>query len=166
MNKFEALGISPKIAEKLEDNGITTPTPIQEEAIPIILTGRDVMGLAQTGTGKTAAFGLPMIHNLVKVGTKPASRTVRGLILAPTRELAKQICDNLKMFQGGGHLKINMVVGGVSINPQKKALERGTDILVATPGRLIDLLQQKAVVLSEAQYLCLLYTSPSPRDRG
>ncbi|WP_298261045.1 DEAD/DEAH box helicase [uncultured Litoreibacter sp.] len=155
MNKFEALGISPKIAEKLEDNGITTPTPIQEEAIPIILTGRDVMGLAQTGTGKTAAFGLPMIHNLVKIGTKPASRTVRGLILAPTRELAKQICDNLKMFQGGGHLKINMVVGGVSINPQKKALERGTDILVATPGRLIDLLQQKAVVLGDAQYLVL-----------
>jgi ATP-dependent RNA helicase RhlE len=155
LNKFEALGISPKIAEKLTENGITTPTPIQEEAIPIILSGRDVMGLAQTGTGKTAAFGLPIINNLVKLGTKPGPRTVRGLILAPTRELAKQICDNLKMFQGGGHLKINMVVGGVSINPQKKALERGTDILVATPGRLIDLLQQKAVVLGDAKYLVL-----------
>ncbi|PTX54280.1 ATP-dependent RNA helicase RhlE [Litoreibacter ponti] len=155
MNKFEALGISPKIAQKLADNGITEPTPIQTEAIPIVLTGRDVMGLAQTGTGKTAAFGLPMIHNLMGLGTKPAPRTVRALILAPTRELAKQICDNLKMFQGGGHLKINMVVGGVSINPQKKAAERGMDILVATPGRLIDLIEQKALTLSEAQYLVL-----------
>lgn len=155
MNKFEALGISAKLAEKLAENGITQPTPIQEEAIPIVLTGRDVMGLAQTGTGKTAAFGLPMIHNLIKTGTKPAPRTVRGLILAPTRELAKQICENLKMFQGGGHLKINMVVGGVSINPQKKAAERGTDILVATPGRLIDLIEQKALTLSDAQYLVL-----------
>lgn len=155
MNKFEALGISAKLAEKLAENGITQPTPIQEEAIPIVLTGRDVLGLAQTGTGKTAAFGLPMIHNLIKTGTKPAPKSVRGLILAPTRELAKQICDNLKMFQGGGHLKINMVVGGVSINPQKKAAERGTDILVATPGRLIDLIEQRALSLSEARYLVL-----------
>jgi len=84
---------------------------VAPEAIPIILTGRDVMGLAQTGTGKTLAFGLPIIHNLIKIGTKPDPKTVRALILAPTRELAKQIQDNLKMFQGGGHLKINMVVG-------------------------------------------------------
>ncbi len=155
MNKFEALGVAPKLGQKLTENNIVDPTPIQEEAIPIILTGRDVMGLAQTGTGKTLAFGLPIIHNLIKVGTKPDPKTVRALILAPTRELAKQIQDNLKMFQGGGHLKINMVVGGLSMNTQRKALERGTDILVATPGRLIDLLEQKALTLSESTYLVL-----------
>ncbi|WP_299302938.1 DEAD/DEAH box helicase [uncultured Litoreibacter sp.] len=155
MNKFEALGVAPKLGQKLTENNIVNPTPIQEEAIPIILTGRDVMGLAQTGTGKTLAFGLPIIHNLIKIGTKPDPKTVRALILAPTRELAKQIQDNLKMFQGGGHLKINMVVGGLSMNTQRKALERGTDILVATPGRLIDLLEQKALTLSEATYLVL-----------
>ncbi|MEM6594386.1 MAG: DEAD/DEAH box helicase, partial [Pseudomonadota bacterium] len=153
MNKFEALGVSPKLALKLEDNQISDPTPIQQEAIPIVLQGRDVMGLAQTGTGKTLAFGLPIIHNLIKIGTKPDPKTVRALILAPTRELAGQIRDNLRMFQGGGHLKINMVVGGVSMNPQRKALERGSDILVATPGRLIDLMEQGAVSLNVVEYL-------------
>ncbi|MEP5759642.1 MAG: DEAD/DEAH box helicase [Litoreibacter sp.] len=152
---FEELGISKKLSEKLAEHGILKPTPIQEEAIPIVLSGRDVMGLAQTGTGKTAAFGLPVIHNLIRVGTKPDPKSVRSLILAPTRELAKQICDNLLMFQGGGHLKINMVVGGLSMHAQKKKLERGTDILVATPGRLIDLLEQKALTLAEAKYLVL-----------
>ncbi len=155
MNKFEALGVAPKLGQKLTENNIIDPTPIQEEAIPIVLSGRDVMGLAQTGTGKTLAFGLPIIHNLIKIGTKPDPKTVRALILAPTRELAKQIQDNLKMFQGGGHLKINMVVGGLSMNPQRKALERGTDILVATPGRLIDLMEQGAVTLKDAEYLVL-----------
>ena len=155
MNKFEELGISKKLSEKLLENGITQPTPIQEEAIPIILEGRDVMGLAQTGTGKTAAFGLPLIHNLMKIGTKPDPKSVRALILAPTRELAKQICDALLGFQGGGHLKINMVVGGLSMHAQKKALARGTDVLVATPGRLIDLLEQKSLTLADAQYLVL-----------
>ena len=155
MNKFEALGVAPKLGQKLTENKIIDPTPIQEEAIPIVLSGRDVMGLAQTGTGKTLAFGLPIIHNLIKIGTKPDPKTVRALILAPTRELAKQIQDNLKMFQGGGHLKINMVVGGLSMTPQRKALERGTDILVATPGRLIDLMEQGAVTLKDADYLVL-----------
>lgn len=155
MNKFEALGIASKLGQKLNENNIKDPTPIQTEAIPIVLSGRDVMGLAQTGTGKTLAFGLPIIHNLIKIGTKPDPKTVRALILAPTRELAKQIQDNLKMFQGGGHLKINMVVGGLSMNTQRKALERGTDILVATPGRLIDLMEQKAVTLKDAEYLVL-----------
>jgi ATP-dependent RNA helicase RhlE len=155
MTTFDELGISKKLSDKLAENGITQPTPIQEEAIPIVLAGRDVMGLAQTGTGKTAAFGLPMIHNLIRVGTKPDPKTVRALILAPTRELAKQICENLVMFQSGGHLKINMVVGGLSMHAQKKALARGTDILVATPGRLIDLLEQKALTLTDAKYLVL-----------
>ncbi|MFY0691552.1 MAG: DEAD/DEAH box helicase [Paracoccaceae bacterium] len=155
LNKFEALGLSKKLSAKLAENGLVDPTPIQQEAIPIVLSGRDVMGLAQTGTGKTAAFGLPIIHKIIKIGEKPAPKTVRGLILAPTRELAKQICDALVLFQGGGHLRINMVVGGLSMHAQKKRLERGTDILVATPGRLIDLLEQGALTLSEAEYLVL-----------
>ena len=155
MNKFEALGITQKLAKKLEVNGILNPTPIQLEAIPIILQGRDVLGLAQTGTGKTAAFGLPLIQNLAKEGSAPKSKEVKSLILAPTRELAKQITDALKSFQGDGHLKINMVVGGLSINPQKERLARGSDILVATPGRLIDLLGQGSLTLSKTSYLVL-----------
>jgi len=155
LNKFEALGITQKLAKKLEVNGILNPTPIQLEAIPIILQGRDVLGLAQTGTGKTAAFGLPLIQNLAKEGSAPKSKEVKSLILAPTRELAKQITDALKSFQGDGHLKINMVVGGLSINPQKERLARGSDILVATPGRLIDLLGQGSLTLSKTSYLVL-----------
>lgn len=155
MNKFKALGLSAKISDRLAENGLTDPTPIQEEAIPIILSGRDVMGLAQTGTGKTAAFGLPIIQSILHSGERTPSKRVRALILAPTRELAKQICDALQGFQGNGHLKINMVVGGVSLGPQKRKLERGTDILVATPGRLIDLLEQDALSLSEAEWLVL-----------
>jgi len=149
------LGITQKLAKKLEVNGILNPTPIQLEAIPIILQGRDVLGLAQTGTGKTAAFGLPLIQNLAKEGSAPKSKEVKSLILAPTRELAKQITDALKSFQGDGHLKINMVVGGLSINPQKERLARGSDILVATPGRLIDLLGQGSLTLSKTSYLVL-----------
>ena len=149
------MGITQKLAKKLEVNGILNPTPIQLEAIPIILQGRDVLGLAQTGTGKTAAFGLPLIQNLAKEGSAPKSKEVKSLILAPTRELAKQITDALKSFQGDGHLKINMVVGGLSINPQKERLARGSDILVATPGRLIDLLGQGSLTLSKTSYLVL-----------
>ena len=155
LNRFEALGLSKHIGSNLNARGLVDPTPIQLEAIPIVLEGRDVLGLAQTGTGKTAAFGLPIIHNLIKLGTKPPSKTVRALILAPTRELAKQICDSLIGFQGGGHLKINMVVGGLSINAQKQRLDKGSDIVVATPGRLIDLLTQGALTLSDAKYLVL-----------
>ncbi len=152
---FDMLGLHPRLVAKLAEQGITEPTPIQTQAIPHAMNGRDVMGLAQTGTGKTAAFGLPMINALLKVGTKPAARTVRGLILAPTRELAKQIADNLRAYTGGTHLKVNLVVGGAGINPQINRLERGTDLLVATPGRLIDLLDRRAVTLGETQYLVL-----------
>lgn len=155
LNAFETLGIGKKLAGKLADQGLSEPTPIQSEAIPIILSGRDVMGLAQTGTGKTLAFGLPIIDALLSKGSAPQSKTVRALVLAPTRELAKQIQVNLKLFQGGGHLKINMVVGGVSLGPQRKALARGTDILVATPGRLIDLLEQEALTLAQTHHLVL-----------
>jgi ATP-dependent RNA helicase RhlE len=119
------------------------------------MNGRDVMGLAQTGTGKTAAFGLPMIDALMKAGVKPNAKTARGLILAPTRELAKQIADNLTNYTEGSHLKVALVVGGAGIVGQTKRLERGVDLLVATPGRLIDLIDRRAVRLDETIYLVL-----------
>ena len=152
---FDMLGLAPRLIKVLKEQGITDPTPIQTQAIPHAMNGRDVMGLAQTGTGKTAAFGLPMIHALMKAGVKPNPKTVRGLILAPTRELAKQIADNLTAYTKGSHLKVALVVGGAGIVAQTKRLAGGVDLLVATPGRLIDLLDRRAVRLDETIYLVL-----------
>ncbi|SFD13217.1 DEAD/DEAH box helicase [Tropicimonas isoalkanivorans] len=152
---FENLGLQSRLVRILAAQGINEPTPIQAQAIPHALAGRDVMGIAQTGTGKTAAFGLPMAHRLLSAGSKPDPKTVRGLILAPTRELVKQIADSIRAFTEGTHLKVGMVVGGASINAQTNRLARGTDLLVATPGRLIDLLDRKAVRLDVTQYLVL-----------
>jgi ATP-dependent RNA helicase RhlE len=152
---FDMLGLSPRIVAKLAELNITTPTPIQAQAIPHAMNGRDVMGLAQTGTGKTAAFGLPLIHALTKAGVKPAPKTAHGLVLAPTRELAKQIADNLADFTKGSHLKVTLVVGGQSINRQTENLKRGVDLLIATPGRLMDLIDRRAVSLSETRFLVL-----------
>ena len=152
---FDMLGLAPRLVKVLQDQGITDPTPIQTQAIPHAMNGRDVMGLAQTGTGKTAAFGLPMIHALLKAGVKPNPKSVRGLVLAPTRELAKQISDNLTAYTKGTHLKVALVVGGAGIVAQTKRLAGGVDLLVATPGRLIDLLDRRAVRLDETIYLVL-----------
>ena len=153
--EFNTLGLKPRLVAKLAEQGITRPTPIQAQAIPHAMAGRDVMGLAQTGTGKTAAFGLPMVRALLGAGDKPAPKTVRGLILAPTRELARQIADHLRAYADRTHLKIGLVVGGTSIKAQINRLERGTDLLVATPGRLIDLLDRRALRLDQARYLVL-----------
>jgi ATP-dependent RNA helicase RhlE len=152
---FDMLGLAPRLVEKLKEQGITEPTPIQTQAIPHAMNGRDVMGLAQTGTGKTAAFGLPMIDALMKAGVKPNAKTTRGLILAPTRELAKQIADNLTNYTKGSHLKVALVVGGAGIVAQTKRLANGVDLLVATPGRLIDLIDRRAIRLDETIYLVL-----------
>lgn len=152
---FDMLGLAPRLVAKLAEQGITEPTPIQSQAIPHAMNGRDVLGLAQTGTGKTAAFGLPLIHALSTDGTRPEARTVRGLILAPTRELAAQIAEHLRIFTEGSHLKVAIVVGGASISAQIKRLERGVDLLVATPGRLLDLLDRKAVRLDQTRFLVL-----------
>ena len=152
---FDMLGLAPRLIAVLKEQGITEPTPIQTQAIPHAMNGRDVMGLAQTGTGKTAAFGLPMIHALMKAGVKPNPKAVRGLVLAPTRELAKQIADNLTAYTKGSHLKVALVVGGAGITAQTKRLAGGVDLLVATPGRLIDLLDRRAVRLDETIYLVL-----------
>ncbi|GAB5437057.1 DEAD/DEAH box helicase [Falsiruegeria mediterranea] len=155
MSDFDMMDLPKVLVNRLTDMGITDPTPIQKRAIPHALNGEDVMGLAQTGTGKTAAFGLPLVTLMLKYGRKPAHGVVRSLILAPTRELAQQIAETLKALTENTPIKVAIVVGGVSINPQIKRLERGVDILVATPGRLLDLMDRKAVDLEECSFLVL-----------
>ncbi|MFD1911458.1 DEAD/DEAH box helicase [Halodurantibacterium flavum] len=155
MTDFETLGLHPTLLKALSRQNLTTPTPIQTQAIPHVMEGRDLMGLAQTGTGKTAAFGLPLLHRLIQIGKAPQPRTVRALILAPTRELVNQIADNLGNFGQGSHIRLTVVVGGASINKQAERLARGTDVLVATPGRLLDLLERGSLTLAETRYLVL-----------
>jgi ATP-dependent RNA helicase RhlE len=155
MTTFADLGLSPKLLKALEKTTLKAPTPIQEQAIPHVMKGRDLMGLAQTGTGKTAAFGLPLLHRLLDIGHPPGPRNVRALILAPTRELVTQISDNLTIFTKGTPVKVLTVVGGASLNRQAMALARGADVLVATPGRLIDLLERGDVSLQNTGYLVL-----------
>ena len=152
---FDSLGLRPRLIERLTDAGITTPTPIQAQAIPHALAGRDVLGIAQTGTGKTAAFGLPLIHTLIGAGEKPSPKTAHGLIMAPTRELAKQIAEALSVYSKGTHLKVAVIVGGGSIRVQVEKMQRGIDLLIATPGRLIDLIDRRAVDLSMTRFLVL-----------
>lgn len=155
MEQFEALGLSRGILKSVQALGFDNPTPIQNAAIPLLLEGNDLMGLAQTGTGKTAAFGLPLAHHLLKQDDRPKSKTAHALILAPTRELANQIAGNLKEFVRRTPLRVGVVVGGASINVQKRNLMRGTDILVATPGRLLDLVQSKSIFLDKTRFLVL-----------
>ncbi len=155
MTTFAELGLSPKLLNALGKTTLKSPTPIQVQAIPHIMQGRDLMGLAQTGTGKTAAFGLPLLHRLLDIGHPPGPRNVRALILAPTRELVTQISDNLTIFTKGTPVKVLTVVGGASLNRQAMALARGADVLVATPGRLIDLLERGDVSLQNTGYLVL-----------
>jgi ATP-dependent RNA helicase RhlE len=154
---FSALGLSPALSTPLARLGYTTPTPVQAQSIPIVLTGRDLLARAQTGTGKTAAFGLPMIDRLsVRGGVSSAvRRKPRGLVLVPTRELALQVHKSLSTYAVPANLRISAIFGGVSIVPQKRDLQRGVDIIVATPGRLIDHLEQRTVDLSGIQILTL-----------
>ncbi|MGS4885234.1 DEAD/DEAH box helicase [Roseibium sp. MB-4] len=155
MTNFESLGLSSSLLSAIKDNGYEAPTPIQQKAIPLILDGQDLMGLAQTGTGKTAAFGLPLIERLLAEPRRAAPKGTRALILAPTRELVNQIAKNLISFLKTTPLRVTSVVGGVSINGQVKRMSKGTDILVATPGRLLDLVDRNAVDLGSASYLVL-----------
>ena len=138
--------------------GYTIPTPIQAEAIPVVLQGRDVMGAAQTGTGKTAGFGLPLLQRLMvhaNASASPARHPVRSLILAPTRELADQIFENLRDYAKHSPLRCAVVFGGVDIKPQMAALRMGCEVLIATPGRLLDHMEQKSVSLSQVEVLVL-----------
>ena len=153
--QFDTLGLNATLLKSLANAGFATPTPIQIQAIPHVMAGRDIMGLAQTGTGKTAAFGLPLVHRIMEIGKTPFPKTCRALILAPTRELVNQIADNIVTFTRGTHIKVVTVVGGSSIFAQTTKLAKGTDILVATPGRLLDLLDRRAVTLDATTYLVL-----------
>lgn len=155
MTKFLELGLTPILAKTVEALGYDDPTPIQIQSIPLLLKGHDLMGLAQTGTGKTAAFGLPLIQQLMGSQTRPSAKNAGALILAPTRELANQIATNLRNFVRHTHLRVGVVVGGASINVQIKNLMRGYDILVATPGRLLDLVERRALFLDSAKFLVL-----------
>ena len=155
LDSFENLGLNRQILDNLPALGLTRPTPIQVEAIPAIVKGRDLLGLAQTGTGKTAAFGLPMLTRLLEYGRRPMPKTVRALILAPTRELATQIAENVTAYADGTPIKVFRVVGGASISAQTERLKRGVDVLIATPGRLLDLIERNAVDLSTTTYLVL-----------
>ena len=151
---FKELGLSDPIQQAVSEKGYTEPSPIQEKAIPAILTGRDMMAAAQTGTGKTAGFTLPMLELLSK-GKKPEANQVRALVLTPTRELAAQVADNVTMYSKHLTLKSNVVFGGVKINPQMMRLRSGTDVLVATPGRLLDLHSQNAIKFDHLEILVL-----------
>ena len=155
MTQFTDLGLSKPLLKALETEGYTTPTPIQAQAIPFVLAGRDLLGIAQTGTGKTAAFALPILQRLAD-NRKPAPRRgCRVLVLSPTRELATQIADSFRAY--GRHMGISVAVvfGGVKYGPQLRALAGGVDVLVATPGRLIDHLGEKTANLSETEVLVL-----------
>jgi ATP-dependent RNA helicase RhlE len=155
MKSFDDLGLPQNLLDKLTMQGIAEPTPIQYKVIPHALEGRDVLGLAQTGTGKTAAFALPLLARILKIGGKREEKSVQSLILAPTRELANQIETTIKAFVDGSHLRVRLVVGGVSIAGQIKKLSKGSDVLVATPGRLIDLIERNAVQLTDTKFLVL-----------
>ena len=152
---FDMLGLAPSLNDAVKRAGFTQPTPIQTQAIPLALEGHDILGLAQTGTGKTLAFGLPLIDALLALPGKPAPKTAKALVLAPTRELVNQISDSLKTLTLKTRLKVNTVVGGQSIGKQINMLSQGTDILVATPGRLIDLMDRRAVDLGTVRHLIL-----------
>lgn len=155
MRKFSELGLKPAILRAVDEGGYTEMTPIQTQAIPDILDGKDLVGVAQTGTGKTAAFSLPIIQKLLKAEGRRTSKSTRALILAPTRELAVQIGENIANYGKYLHLRSTLVYGGVSEKPQIKTLLGGVDILIATPGRLLDLMGQGHISLKEVEYLVL-----------
>ncbi len=155
---FKELGLHPDILRAVVDAGYENPTPIQEQAIPQVMAGHDVMGAAQTGTGKTAAFTLPILHRLMphaSTSVSPARHPVRALMLAPTRELADQIYQNVHQYATHTPLRSAVVFGGVDMNPQTAQLRAGVELLIATPGRLLDHVQQKSVNLSQVSILVL-----------
>lgn len=152
---FASLGLPANLVRSLETAGFTTPTPIQQKAIPAQLKGRDILGIAQTGSGKTAAFSLPILTALMANEGKRTAKSVGALILAPTRELAVQIHDMIRAYVGRSHLTSALVLGGVSRHAQIVKLARGVDILVATPGRLVDLLDDKKLTLEKTEFLVL-----------
>jgi superfamily II DNA/RNA helicase len=155
LTSFADLGLAEPLTRALADEGYAAPTPIQSQTIPQVLAARDVLGIAQTGTGKTAAFALPILHRLAETRRRPHPRTCRVLVLSPTRELSAQIVDSFQAY--GRYLRpsVALAIGGVNIKPQMRALTPGVEVLVATPGRLMDLMQNRAVALDQVEYFVL-----------
>src|SRR5579871_2914811 len=148
---FASLGLSPDVLKAVELSGYTTPTPIQAQGIPHVLQRRDIIGIAQTGTGKTASFTLPMIELLARGRAK--ARMPRSLILEPTRELAAQVAESFERYGKYNKLSMALLIGGVSFDDQDKKLDRGVDVLIATPGRLLDHFERGKLMLSQVQIL-------------
>ncbi|EHR72916.1 DNA/RNA helicase, superfamily II [Burkholderiales bacterium JOSHI_001] len=155
---FNTLPLDPKLQRAVADQGYASMTPIQAKAIPIVLDGRDVMGAAQTGTGKTAAFSLPLLQKMLKhenASMSPARHPVRALVLAPTRELADQVAANVKAYAKHTNLRSTVVFGGIDMKPQTAELKAGVEVLIATPGRLLDHIEAKNCVLNQVEYVVL-----------
>ena len=156
--EFSSVGLADSLQRAVADQGYTTMTPIQAKAIPIVLAGRDVMGAAQTGTGKTAAFSLPLLHKMLRhenTSMSPARHPVRALVIAPTRELADQVAANIKGYAQHSKLRVAVVYGGIDMKPQTAELKAGVEVLVATPGRLLDHIEAKNCVLNQVEYVVL-----------
>ena len=156
--RFESLALDAKLLRAVAESGYTAMTPIQAKAIPLVLAGRDVMGAAQTGTGKTAAFSLPLLQRMMKHETasmSPARHPVRALVLTPTRELADQVANNVKTYAKHTQLRSTVVFGGIDMKPQTLELKRGVEVLIATPGRLLDHIEGKNCVLNQVEYVVL-----------
>ncbi|MEP7056230.1 MAG: DEAD/DEAH box helicase, partial [Caldimonas sp.] len=156
--EFSSVGLAPSLQRAVADQGYTTMTPIQAKAIPYVLAGRDIMGAAQTGTGKTAAFSLPLLHKMLRhenASMSPARHPVRALVIAPTRELADQVADNIKGYAAHSKLRCAVVFGGIDMKPQTLELKAGVEVLVATPGRLLDHIEAKNCVLNQVEYVVL-----------
>ncbi|CAM5783034.1 RNA helicase OS=Rhizobacter sp. Root404 OX=1736528 GN=ASC76_09335 PE=3 SV=1 [Rhizobacter fulvus] len=156
--RFDSVGLSESLQRAVAAQGYTTMTPIQAKAIPIVLAGRDVMGAAQTGTGKTAAFSLPLLHKMLRhenASMSPARHPVRALVIAPTRELADQVAANIKGYAAQTKLRVAVVYGGIDMKPQTLELKGGVEVLVATPGRLLDHIEAKNCVLNQVEYVVL-----------
>jgi ATP-dependent RNA helicase RhlE len=157
-SRFDSLSLDAKLQRAVADSGYTAMTPIQAKAIPIVLAGRDVMGAAQTGTGKTAAFSLPLLQKMLKHengSASPARHPVRALVLAPTRELADQVANNIKAYAKHTQLRVACVFGGIDMAPQTAELKRGVEVLIATPGRLLDHIGIKNCQLNQVEYVVL-----------
>jgi ATP-dependent RNA helicase RhlE len=155
LTSFQALSLAEPITRALVDEQYATPTPIQAQTIPQVLAGRDVVGIAQTGTGKTAAFALPILNHLSKDRKRPEQRTCRVLVLSPTRELSAQIVESFETYGRYLHPRVALAIGGVPLNKQIRACAGGLDVLVATPGRLLDLMQQRAIQLDKVEVFVL-----------
>ncbi len=155
MTTFEQLALAAPITRALAEERYVTPTPIQAQTIPSVMSGRDVVGIAQTGTGKTAAFALPILHHLTLNQTRPDKKTCRVLVLSPTRELSGQIVDSFRTYGRHLHVSVALAIGGVSMRPQVQKVMNGVDVLVATPGRLMDLVQSNALRLNKVEIFVL-----------